>query len=49
MTHNPYQDQLDSLTRRIQEAENFMRDPDLKELAAAEVQQLRQQIGRAHV
>ncbi len=42
--YNPYQEQLDRLTQQIKENEALMSDPELAELAAAEVADLRAQL-----
>ncbi len=42
--YNPYQLQLDKITAQIKENEQLMLDPELQELAAAEIQELRAQL-----
>lgn len=42
--YNPYQLQLDNLTRQIKENEELMKDPELAELARAEIVELRAQL-----
>lgn len=46
MSFNPYQPQIDELRRRIAENQALLTDPELKELAEAEVQDLQAQLAQ---